>query len=333
MKTNSFVAALALIMCTLSCSRIEDNAFPEKSSGRPVVLEVALPGQFSKSTSAEGESEISSMQVFIFREDGSLDAFSSVENSSSLEIGTTTGQRTIAVVANAPEISGVRNLESLSSMVSRLQDNSAGCYVMSGMTERQIVSSDRIVVQVSRLVARISVSSIANDFREPVYQTEDTDFRIVRIYVANAAGESVYFPATEAAHPVSVWYNRTDTGTKDELEALLGSGVMDERLLYGSAYEVPHYFYCYSNPCSLADEDHGNGRFCTRLVIETQLDGETYYYSIPVENVAANRSYNMTLRITRQGSTDPGTEVEAGSVSVGIEVVDWILSDDKDVTI
>lgn len=333
MKTNSFVAALAFVMCTLSCSRIEDNMFPVQSYGRPVVLEIALPGQLSKSTSAEGESDISSMQVFIFREDGSLDAFSSVENSSSLEIGTTTGQRTIAVVANAPEISGVRNLESLSAMISRLQDNSPGSYVMSGMTERQIVASDRIIVQVSRLVARISVSSITNDFREPVYQTEDTDFRIVRMYVANAAGDAVYFPEAENEYPVSVWYNRTDTGTKDELEGLIGSGEMDERLFYGNVYDDPHYFYCYSNPCGLADEDHGSGRFCTRLVIETQLDGVPYYYSIPVENVSANRSYNMTVRITRQGSSEPGGEVETGSISVGIEVVDWIPSDDLDVTI
>lgn len=326
MKKVLFMAALAL-MCILSCEKreiLQTSGFPDEK----VKLDVSIPLTDTKALTADGEADIHSLQVFVFRPDGTLDAYMSGAGTSSLTLEVTLGRRKVMAVVNAPELGSVLSEDALNSAVSDLADNSSGHFVMTGTVETEVVLSKSVEIPVRRLVARVSISMIANEFSSLPYQQPGVDFRIVGIYLADVAGTAGYFGAGNDDGRV---YNSSSAGVSDELPELLSAGTLSEPLAYRGKYETPHYFYCYPKSLKIADETEGNR--CTRLVVKTVLNGRTCYYTVPFENIESNHSYNVTMTITRPGSSDAGEAVVPGSAVVTVKVADWVGTDDQVVTI
>jgi hypothetical protein len=74
----------------------------------------------------------------------------------------------------------------------------------------------------------------------------------------------------------------------------------------------------------------------TRLVIQADLNGTTYYYPININRVGfgysesndhmgikRNTSYSVEVTITRPGSLDPDSTLEFGTLTADITVLDW----------
>ena len=97
-------------------------------------------------------------------------------------------------------------------------------------------------------------------------------------------------------------------------------------------YNKPHYFYCYEN---LNAHEDLSTRF-TRLVIQADLLGNTYYYSININQekyghsiinghygIKRNTLYKLNVTIKRPGSTNPDEPMEMGSMDCTLKRLNW----------
>lgn len=327
-----FMAALA-IMCTISCDRRELAA--GRIEEENVLLNVSVPSLGTKAAGVTDDSEtaVNSLQVFVFRKNGELDACSSERDGESLSLSTTSGLKDIVAVTNAPEITGVTSLAVLEEKVTDLKENAAGNLVMSGTREFDVRPDNASVeIDVTRRVARIYLTSVINDFTSEAYRNEE--FRIEKIYLVNAAGSTGYMKDIQA----DLYYNKgmlavdqTDVNFKAILQDEKVSAVVE----YGeaNAYTTPHYFYCYPNAGTVDTEKQDGGLKCTKLVIEATLAGKTTYYPVAIGNILANHKYNVQVRITRPGSEDPDIPVSFYDATVTVNVNPWDEGQNTDVTI
>ena len=316
MKKNLFIAAAVLTLCTAACTLEKTDVSSEsRTSDRTVVLKVSVPCPVTKATDSEGEETVGSLQVFVFRPDGTLDASSSAE-ASEVSVSCTAGQKKVVAVVNAPQLSDIHDLTSLEQSVSLLSDNSKGRYVMYGKKDVDVVGSVPVTVEVARLVARVSIHKITNAFTLEQYQ--DATVELVRIFLLNAAGDVQYGGGSQP----SVWHNTLTL--KNEVPGLLQSEGINEQIAYNTSYSQPHYFYCYPNPTEAdSSEEDWSPRY-SRLVVEISVDGQTYYYPVSVPGILGNHKYEITeLKITRLGSESPDIPVSVHEASFTVTVDPW----------
>ena len=96
-----------------------------------------------------------------------------------------------------------------------------------------------------------------------------------------------------------------------------------------AGYTVPHYLYCYSNETSDISSS-------TKLILQADLNGTTYYYPIPVNQegyglpednghygIRSNTVYTYGITVTRPGSLDPDIPLEPGVLNLNIDVKEW----------
>lgn len=313
MRKTLFCAAALAAVCAVACVqkdmdvRIPDNA-------EEVELAVSVPQALTKATDTEGEETVESLQVFVFRKDGALDAWSSAQ-ASSLTLKCPAGDKDIVAVVNAPEIT-ISDKTALEEAVTQLSDNAKGRYVMYGSKAETVVASSSIEVPVSRKVARIAIHKITNAFSLEQYQ--ESELELSRIYLVNVAGDAIY---GKDAVP-SIWHNMMQL--ENDLPDILESGEIGEQIAYGSSYSVPHYFYCYPNGTEQDSSDEVWSARYTRLVVEVKVDGVPYYYPVSVPDIKSNHKYEITeLKITRLGSDSPDEPVSVQEASFTVSVQDW----------
>ena len=73
----------------------------------------------------------------------------------------------------------------------------------------------------------------------------------------------------------------------------------------------------------------GDGKKFTRVVIEGELNGITYYYPIAVPELERNNCYSLDITIKRPGSLDPDSDVEKGTLLATVSVLDWDIADNN----
>lgn len=318
------MAAAAATFMIMSCTKSNVPVPEEGLTGEKVELHVGLEGMArnTKTTSTAGETKINSLQVFLFRQDGDLDAYGKAE-SGSVKVSTTTGMKDIYALVNAPDLSTVSKKAELLASVSELSANSLTNFEMVGNVSKEISASVSVTVPVKRIVARVGIDKITNRFSSPAYQ--DAEFIVKRIYIVNVAGDINYGLTTSPAK----WYNPKEY--KAELPALTADEQVNKSIAYNEGMSGPHYYYCYPNPTS---KDSNGGDWTprhTRLVVEATLEGKTYYYPIDIQGIERNKTYTVTnLTITRPGSLDPDTPVTSYECTFGIEVGDWELGFSKE---
>ena len=227
---KTFIAGAAAVFFLAACTQ-EPRPMCQESLEK-VELSVTVPvSSMTKVTDIGNENAVNRVQVFVFREDGSIDAWSIAE-SDSLVIDCTAGDREVVAVVNAPRIVNIFNIDALKEEVSDLQDNSVGSLVMSGSKKVTLSASASITVPVRRLVARVSIERIVTDFALEQYR--NSEFIIKGIYLTNVAGD-VHYIGDEAP---SYWHNSQG---KDLLEQeLIETGEMSEPVVSGVPYDTPH---------------------------------------------------------------------------------------------
>lgn len=324
MRKIYFGFAAIAVMCASACERNVDAGRPDSA---PAVLDVSLTNAVTRVTDISGEDEVENMQVFVFKKDGSLDACA-MASGGNLSMSCTVGERDIVALVNAPSCMDVKNYASLQEKFSDLKDNIPGRFVMGGRTSCSISSSTSVELDVKRMVSRISIASVKNDFALPQYR--EADFRITGIYLVNVAGEMKYFSEDCG----SLWYNKMGNDFSSEVSSLTYSGELDVPVTAGSSYNVQHYFYCYPNSTLSDSSDPVWTARQTRIVVETSLDGKTYYYPVNIEGMESNHTYEITeMRITRIGSDSPDVPVSSDVAGFAISVKDWVAGGSKEVEI
>ncbi|MGM9742792.1 MAG: fimbrial protein [Candidatus Cryptobacteroides sp.] len=334
--TKSIILSSAVCLAlaaAVSCDR-ESNAPEMENPGEMTEITVSLCGegyllegpQMTKATLNEaGEKAVNSVQVFVFREDGALDAYTKSNSSSGIKLSCTTGKRHVYAVVNAPDLNNVKSKSELEASRTLLTDNAAGGFVMAGSDVKDITAQSSIEISVKRFVSRVAVGSITANFTSDAYR--NMNFTLKRIYMINVAGNTSY-DATEAP---DVWLNplKWESGNAD---ALLGTGDLNTLLASGTPYSPDQVFYVYPNSTGSDPSDDSFPR-CTRLVLETLLGEKTYYYSVKIPSVGRNKKYNVNVTITRPGSEDPGKDISSSECTFSVKVEEWEDGGSQNITI
>lgn len=306
-------------MLMAACAKTEIEPVDMLSGGTEkigVTFSVEAPSTRAK-VSSDTDKSVQSIQVFVFL-GNNLDVYGS-NTGSSLTVQCTQGKRDIYVLANAPALDKITTKDALLATASNLSNSSVkacNSFEMIGSSSENLsLENSDITIPVRHLTSRVVVSSVKKQFKSAAL--EALEFKIVNMYLVNVAGDCTYGGGTTP----TLWYNKlADCGDIPEMTKDIVNAVVSP----SSPYSVTHTFYAYPNPTQDDSDSNTWSPRYTRLVIETQLGGETFYYPISLPKIESNKSYNISeIKITRPGSKNPDQPVSYFDCSFTVTVEPW----------
>lgn len=295
-----------------------------------VDVSFSILGTDTRTTVTSGERNVNRWTLLLYREGKLIDIGTSGSDSPIL-CSLKAGSYTAYAIANPPSSFRPENYTSFakfSNAESSLRDNGLSQLVMFG--SRTITVSDKDdrpkSIGVNRLVSKVGIRKISIDFTDPTLQSRT--FRLKAIYLTNCYGKNNLrydVEASEMDADASCWYNRMGLQSDTGVDALLADYDINAVITASSPYGKEHHFYCYPNR---ADRDNRSGEWSirhTRLVLEADINGKTYFYPITLPAMQRNKTYIIEEAIIRKlGSNDPEKD-EPGSIDVVFEtsVSDW----------
>ena len=335
MMRNTFnytVRALSLI--ALACTEC-----PEKE-GQPATLTLTLNSSDAKSTVIPVPSEdnaVNTIDVFIFNGGtssnyGQLDAYRRFEDGTEvMEVHTTTGAKKICVIVNSKEenLSSITNISQMQALTTDLRDEIFGDLSMYGEKDVTMKAQTTETVTVSRFISRVAITSVTTDFEGTPY--EGASLTNCRLYLTNVHADKLLYNGNESPYPLIL--NEIRLSENDAASTAQSGLLMDDIYvdIDDAGYSVPHYLYCYANETSDITSS-------TKLILQADLNGTTYYYPIPVnqegygepeENghygIRRNTVYTYGITVTRPGSLEPDIPLDPGVLNLNIVVEDWLV--------
>lgn len=297
------LAAAAFVSCN------EKNAdLPQSGENSELVtFSVSVPGLETRSTgeSADGEKKINSLQVFVFNKHGVYEA-SARADQAEVTITCTAGQKRMVALVNAGEETGVSDYETLAGRDVYLEDSGVGDLVMLGDTVVTVAADNPIDVEVSYLSSKVVLESVKLNLENQEH--ESLDFAVTSVFLTNVAGDRKYINDSDP----TIWYH--EGADLSETLPFLYDSVSDGTIAKGDAgYGTDHYFYCFPNDTETR----------TRLVIETLIGNQTYYYPIELEELLPNNQYSYSVVLTRLGTDSPDGSLEKGDYVVTVSIKGW----------
>lgn len=310
-----------------------------------VLVDTSKPIYYQGQTKAFGADHIdgsydkiiSTLDVFVFdKSTGALDGFKSFKGDeltslSDLEIKSKVGLKNIYAVANVASSlwQGVTSETKFLEVQSNLKDEDYKRFIMSGYAESNISNSTTVSIEISRLVCRIVVKDIKVDFSSTPYS--GMKLENVKVYLTNVNG-NIKVAGGQLPNQIlklnALGYKSEDCSNSKIID-LLCNQLGD---ISSSGITQPYYFYTYEN---LLSDETPNDKY-TRLVVQGDLDGKTYYYPINInrenygwsdnidhKGIKRNSSYTYSITITRPGSLTPEDMVDFAALSLNLIVDDW----------
>ncbi len=327
-KSILLAAIVAAAMC--SCSR---EQLPEKDYGNARAdITVKLPSRVVTGTRSvpetADEKAVNSLQVYVFNEGGTtLESYGS-GSSTSLTLSVSLGSKLVAALVNFDEVKDVTNIEALKAKISDLSDNIEGGFVMFGTEKADVQLNSTVEVDVTRLVARVVISSVTNAIEIPQYK--DAPIKLKDVSLVNVGGCTDL--TAQRAPDADRYYNKASLA--GDLPSLLSKSYQQE-IPNAESFDADARLYCYPNFAETDSDDSQWSLRFTRLVVTVEIAGRDWYYPISLaDGVRANTSYEITeLRITRLGSESPDEPIETGSATFTVNVNPWVYTDMSTVTI
>lgn len=329
----------------------------ECESPKNAVVEISLKGTSLQSRSQgsslpSDEEHINTIAVGIFYADGSVNLISEPEvtGTSVAGLNCSAGVCDIAVVANVPSgtFSGVTSREAfMNKVVSLGSTATAGVQTsdnlpMSGIAEGvelKVGVTTRASVALSRLVARVSLSSVRTEF-DPKGQYSHATLEIDKVFLYDANGASKVAPEayTVPSSVVRLYGGTVTNGTWQTGTSYL----LNELSTPESSMDTPHWFYTFAN----TDLSHP-----TKLVLSGIFDadgtgslypGKRVYYPIVVNKsqtgtsiegtgggtstISRNTSYRISAVIKGAGAENPEVNVEPVEMQLTLTISQWKLN-------
>ena len=292
-------------------------------------------GEDTRVTGTEGERAIDNWTLLLYK-DGRLAEAGASDSGSAIKKRLVTGDYTAFAVVNPPasfRATDYPELNSLAGAESALRDNAPGRLVMAGSrtVSVPVPSGDTQQIGVDRLVCKACIRKISVQFANPVLA--ERPFLLKAVYLTNCYGKSRYgndLQASDLLSDTSCWHNRMGFHSDVGVNGLLADRDIDAALTAEMPHIQEHAFYFYPNPLSDA-QDNRSGTWTrrhTRLVIEAQIDGRTYYYPVTLPASQRNRTYIIEEAVIRKlGSRDPEMD-EPGAIDVTFSTMtdDWFPS-------
>jgi hypothetical protein len=336
MKRTLIFAAPAAMLITACDEPVSPE--PENVSGL-VKLNLSLSAGETKSVGTDDENKVDNVQVYIFDDDGSIEAYrfvrymnQTVLSSASTSLECTPGPKKIVAIVNAPEMPDVKSYDDMKSRTSRLADNGKRSLHMVGEVSENIEAEANVTIPVSRIAAKIRIASITNKMSVEYYRGQG--FSVNDIYMLNVVGNTGYLEDQEP----DVWFNRMK---KEDTGGLIFMLQRNNSTAISVPYpqtvtltqDQEHAYYVYPNSTETDTSDPEWSPRYTRLVLEARIGQDRYYYPVSIPDVERNTAYEVHLTVTRPGSSSPDVPVDVEAVSVTVNVVDWTDADDINETI
>lgn len=318
MKRISYFATYAIVGILSVVSSCQEKVEVENPYDEKVRLSVKVPMEETKVSGSVNETAIKNYQVYVFNEGELLEAYVN-SDSPDITLECTPGQKTVAVIANAPAITSVSRLSSFSSQYSQLNQNAPDAFVMEGMTTVSIENKpdNTVTVPVSRHVAKIELTSFVVNFDVPQYN--DLDFKVSEVFLINVPADKTYF---QNSFPF-IWYNKRDYVETDPNE-LIYDNMNNTVVALNRPYTKKNVFYCYPNP---VEEDNFRTDMWkvrhTRLVVKAEFLDKVYYYPVTLPVIEQNKHYQVSLTVTRLGAETPDAVIKEYTSDFSVTVNDW----------
>lgn len=192
-------------------------------------------------------------------------------------------------------------------------------------------TTNNVAIAVTRLVSKISVNSLKFELTGAL---EGKTVSNVAMYIKNYPSTMTYKGTPGTSYTSGLYPLNQDTF---EVYDYLGN------VISGSDVIQNHHFFCYERTTQVST----SGKNTIRLCIKGDINGQTYYWSIPVNNgstwdtsafagvydkhygVKRNHSYSYDITITRPGIPDDGSEPDPNDPD---DNDDDDLEDDGDLT-
>ncbi|MCR5003417.1 MAG: fimbrillin family protein [Bacteroidales bacterium] len=294
----------------------------DRSDFTPEVREDDDTTSFEMTLTKATGTVISSLDIYIFNDDSlkALDSHQRISPVTASKVRSTSrcGKKILFLVANIPEgrleWAGTSRYEAFLSSFAQLTDESGEMPIMTAQTRFGTASEKNLKLTLKPMMAEVNVKTICCDFKGKPYEGEK--LKKVRFYLTNVSGRC-RFGDYEAP---GVFLN---SGRYDEREM---EGMKDRNLLmhdYGFTVSTKKIWpltslHAYPN----TNDGKTVGKPCTRLVIEGEIEGRTYYYPIDLR-LEKNISYNYDITINRKGTLDPDIPIDPGMISVKCTARKW----------
>lgn len=374
MKTSNYLwAMLATATLSLTACGSDENESVNQPKEKTARLELTLVGTPADSRATgelptDDESQINRLTVAVFTgaEGNPVNALHEFTGDDIKDAaGGATGKKitmlcepgtgqTIYVVANAASklFAGVTNLAGFQAKLALLSETtkSAGTgdvtdaqkannLPMLGIsTGKDFTAGGELKAEIalSRLVARVSISSIKTAF-DAAGQFKDATFKVDAVYLKNA--NSSVNMKKEGSVPINGGHE--GAVVTQYLYETVASHTANTEL------KTPYYFYTFPN----VSEDNP-----TRLIIKGTFDADgkgatkvTRYYPIVINkkqanttitagqgtdkgSIAFNTKYVLTAVIKGEGAPDDKTDIDPATLQLTVTVADWALTIRQDVT-
>ena len=274
--------------------------------------------------SAEEEDTVNRWSLLVFGEsDGALYETSTSSGPGALTASLGEGSYTVAAVVNHPASGAgalipdeVESLQELRAFVMPLGACRTGNLVMYGeaslTVSRDGVTPPTLEIPVGRLVAKVEVGRIEMDMIDTALA--DRTFTINGIYLINLPSSlPLGSDWTVASIPEGAgnWLN-CEAFTGGDSASLTGDTGIGAPLSASSPYSTTHTFYILPNPIPEGADSYGGSWSPrrSRLVLEVEVDGETFFYPFSLPPQSRNSVYlaeKITLR--HKGIDTPDGEV------------------------
>ena len=212
-------------------------------SNEMATLRISIPMGDTKVISDANDAQVNHYQVFLFKDDYSLEDYTS-QTSPDVTLDCTMGRKYIVAMVNAPSMGDVLDYRTLTEKTSLLSDNSIGSFVMEGLTVIDIATTDpaKISVPVTRKVAKVELSSLTVAIDMPQYSS--LAFKVSSVYLINVSSEIQYFPMQKTV-PVS-WTNQLAFVSEDAND-LTYDDMGDFQVTESTPYTTKNTFYTSTN--------------------------------------------------------------------------------------
>lgn len=366
MKTNLYLSVACIATLFLaSCSK-ETHSEPTSQLGeKSARLEIVLAGTKTVNGRATGgalptsEDNIKTIAVGVFdNTTGVVNVIAepTIASGTTLtSINCTPGTCDIIIVANAPTgtFAGVMNKNDFIAKTTSLsvtatsQVQASDNLPMSGEKTRVAMTAGGIVterINLSRLVARISISSIKTDF-DPNGSYANATFTPQHLFLYNAMSASTVVPT---AQPQGTLPIHGGDGNATGCAVVTGNEYLFDAITStaNTPYTAPHWFYTFANDGATTPAT------ATKFVISGTFDAggsspETVYYPIVVNKSQAgtiitgtgggnskierNTEYKLTATIKGKGVPTPGENIDPATLTLTVDVADWVLTITQDV--
>lgn len=338
-----FAAASAAMLINTSCTKEQGMEEVVQTS----TVKISITGPATKGTGAAFNNQVEDnmvkrLEVFIFNTDGEnageLDSYKRFDNPSTLsglEMKATVGTKEIYVVANSHKENwnGVVKLDIFKNQVANLTDDNLKDFVMTGYIQKRLDPSATVSLSIERLAAKVVLQSLKTDFANTPY--EGMKLSNIKIYLTNVHAKKHFWNGSEAS--VGVILNSTKLVPADTSSCTMRGMIADvvNGEVGDAGHNISHSFYAFEN---LAETETSTTRF-TRLVIQADLNGKTYYYPVNVnqpyfgyvagnghKGIKRNTEYRISVTVKRPGATDPDATILFGTLTATLTIADWVTT-------